>query len=109
MGAGIDIIFSEAGPILASIAAGYPVPLGPTGILFTGLEGGITFGGDPIPEVATPEELLGNPQLFSPFDISPEAIRTRIELAVQQHRVTWNSGFVETIRGNFTTVATPGI
>src|SRR3989304_3508407 len=96
-------------PDLGAIQAGYPVPLGPTGILFTGLEGGITFGAVEIPDGAEPDQLLGNPVLFSPLDMSLETVRLTVELALQEQRAIWDTGFVLSLRGNFTTVATPGI
>ncbi|HET9943188.1 MAG TPA: hypothetical protein VFR05_07605, partial [Terriglobia bacterium] len=102
-------VISEAGPLLAVIEAGYPVPLGPTGILFTGIEGGIAFGVDSIDDVATPDQLLTNPVLFETLEITPEVIKERIEDALRENRETWDTGFVLTLRGNFTTVATPGI
>ena len=53
--------------------------------------------------------MLGNPALFSPLEISLAVIKERVEQALQENRATWDTGFVLSLRGNFTTVATPGI
>jgi hypothetical protein len=59
--------------------------------------------------VVTPDELLNSSPVFTSLDVTVDEIRERIQEALDEEEITWASGFVLTLRGNFTTVATPGI
>jgi hypothetical protein len=109
IGAGIDLVFTEVGPLLAKIDAPLAVPLGPTGILMTGVTGGITFGAPPLATPATPLDLLRSPTTFKPISVDEAAITDAILAAVSRGVITWSLPLTVALQGHFTTVATPGI
>jgi len=110
----IDIAFSQYGPLVAALSVPLAVPLGPTGLLLSGVSGGLSFGGAPWPTVASPLELLTNPVFQTPLTVDVPEIQRRLTTVLSpvgggQPQFTWTRGFTLAIRADVTTVATPGI
>jgi CSLREA domain-containing protein len=110
IGAGVDLIISQYGPVLAKIDVPVALPLGPTGILMTGVTGGFAFGATPIDSPLNPKDLLKNPLVFQPlaFDDDDDIKNAVLEAAANQ-TYTWTLPLTMSLTGDFTTVATPGI
>jgi hypothetical protein len=110
---GITIAFSQYGPLAAIVGVPLAVPLGPTGLLLQSVTGGLNFGGDPWPSVATPLELLTNPVFDLPTTLTLGEIKSRLtavlNLPNENARFTWTRGFTVSLTATVTTVATPGI
>ena len=90
IGGGIELIFSDRGPILASISAGGFVD--PTsGFVFTLLGGGILFGGEGLPDVEDPKDLVTNPAYENPLQISDAQIRETLEDLIRRDATTFTA------------------
>lgn len=119
IGAGVQVILSEFGPLLAKVDAPLAVPLGPTGILMTGVSGGFQFGGPVFTRPNRALDLLANPTTFTPINLDDNSIRQALldllhknDVARQQNLppvYSWSLPFTMALRGEFSTVATPGI
>ena len=107
IGGGIDIVFSEYGPVLATISAGGLV-IPKIGLVFGFRDAGFVFGGEPIPSVNSPEELLENPLIYSPTTITTAEIERRIEYAMIHAQPTWNRSFALTGTGTVTSIYAQG-
>ncbi|HSL32826.1 MAG TPA: Ig-like domain-containing protein, partial [Candidatus Limnocylindrales bacterium] len=114
IGGSIGLIITEFGPLAASLGVPLAVPLGPTGLILTGVTGGFTFG---LPEFDTPPspEALLQPAVLARLDFDPQSFSgTPLRNAILAfldgaHDVTWELPFRLSLRGDVTTAATPGI
>ncbi|MFO7615970.1 MAG: Ig-like domain-containing protein [Bacteroidales bacterium] len=109
IGAGIELIITELGPLVAAVQAPLAVPLGPSGILLSGVGGGFAFGVEPVDVPPTPVDLLRDPMVFDPLDFSLQGIEQAIRDALDRGKNTWNLPFRLMLDADFTTVASPGI
>jgi PKD repeat protein len=107
LGAGIDLVIAETGPVLARILAPLGIPLGPTSLILTSVQGTIVFGGPVVPRVNDPMELLGNSPVFTYLDLTDAQIRQSLIDAGGEP--TWTKSFSIGLSGSITTVASPGI
>jgi hypothetical protein len=144
-GLGVELIVTEYGPILARIFAGVPIPIGTlvggligsvvpglgtaigaslgtqSGFILTGLQGGLVFDGKPLPIINEPIEILENPDVRFPLDISLAAIREgAAELFRDRNpdgsfevretpRFTWDNGFTLTASATLTNIHVHGM
>ncbi len=100
IGVGVELIITQYGPVLARLKAGVPIPIGTlvgafggpvggaagtaSGMLITGLEGGLVFDADPLPVVQAPTDIFDTPQLRTPLAITTADIENSVrELALQ--------------------------
>jgi hypothetical protein len=114
IGAGLDLVLTQYGPLLAEVQAPLGIPLGPTGFLLSEVSGGVAFGVAPIPEPdpAKPLELLNSETFQELGDFSIDASNIKAHLArIFAHAggpaATWSSGGVFHLSGHFTHVAAP--
>jgi hypothetical protein len=141
MGVGIELVVSQHGPILGRLFAGAPVPIGGiigaaigvfffgagaaagfaigdrTGFILTGFEGGINFGGDRLPVITDPVQILHCDAIHYPLQVNLANIRDRLEAVAQQQFVnsdfipplTWDKGFTVAIKGTLTNTYVMGL
>ncbi len=118
IGAGVELIVTEYGPVLSRIFAGVPIPIGAlvggligsavfpaigsatgasigdrTGFILTGFEGGLVFDGEPLPEILDPLDILNQPAIHDPLNITLENTTTAVEAAKKDGGYTWDNGF----------------
>src|SRR5204863_2429583 len=55
IGGDITLIITQYGPVLAKVGVPVAVPIGPTGLILTGVSGGIEFGPAHFPTVNVPD------------------------------------------------------
>ena len=111
-GAGIDLVVSQYGPVLAQVTAPVGIPLDGGalgGILLATATGGITFGGDPFPDPQSPLDILSDPRFQTDFPVNTDTIRSHVEPAVQAHELTWDRGFTVALKGTLTYTLAPGV
>lgn len=118
VGADVDLILSSVGPVLATVSAPLAVPLGPSGLVLSGVSGGILFGST-IPTVADPRDLVGSktdPRYGNPLDQASKHpkgidgfIADRLAAAVTAGTPTFNTAFTLVLAGTFTHVASAGV
>lgn len=114
IGAGVDLVVSEYGPVLATATAPLGIPIAQTGIVLSSVSGGLLFGRT-LPTVTDPKQLnaadFNNP--IQP--ITKPAIAAAITPAVQREyttgtpQYTWGQAFTLALSGNFIHVAAPGM
>lgn len=109
MGAGLELVISEYGPVLGRISAPLGIVLGQTSLMISGVEGGIVFGGPAFPTVSQPEELLTNPLFLNPLELTQTQITESVRQAVANGEFTWERSITLALSGTLTTVAAPGI
>jgi sugar lactone lactonase YvrE len=120
-GAGLDLVLTQYGPVLASVTAPAPIPLGTSGLMLAGVRGGLQFGGDGLVPPSDPIELLDDRspyQLEFPVDIDTitRAVRTCAEENYGRRGVpdatwpcfTWNDGGLLYLGATVTSYAAPG-
>ncbi len=102
MGLGAEVIITDHGPLLGRLFAGVPIPIGTiiagiagsvfpgvgngigaaagtaSGFIITGFQGALVFG-DGLQPIEKPIDILENPDLRFPFDLSLEGIRESIQ------------------------------
>jgi hypothetical protein len=115
--ADIDLVVTQFGPVLATVTAPLAVPIGPSGLVLSGVTGGIIFGST-IPDVQDPLALIGpdsDPRFQDPlkqanaFPGGLEAfIASKVSEAITSHTNTLQTGFTLILSGQFTHVAAPG-
>ncbi len=95
IGIGIELIVTQYGPVLARLKAAVPIPIGTlvgamggpigaafgtgSGFLIAGLEGGIVFGGDPLPVVVEPTDIFDIPQVRNPLRVTTADVRNAVQ------------------------------
>jgi hypothetical protein len=109
IGAGVDLVVTEYGPVLAKLQVPVGMPLDPTGLVLASVEGGLRFGGAPFPSPDRPLELLGNPAFDTTFPITSETIAASVERSVAEGRATWDDGFTLALSGNIAHLLAPGV
>lgn len=118
IGADIDLILSQYGPVMATVSAPLAVPLGPSGAVLSGVTGGILFGST-VPNVTNPQDLVGprtDPRFGNPLAQAsnhPQGltgfIADSVSAAVTRGVSTFQTAFTLVLAGRFTHVAAPGI
>jgi CARDB len=118
LGADIDLILSQFGPVVATVSAPLAVPLGPSGAVLSGVTGGILFGST-VPNVTNPQDLVGprtDPRFGNPLSLAtnhPQGltgfIADSVRAAVTRGVSTFQTAFTLVLAGRFTHVAAPGI
>ncbi len=121
MGAGVDLVISQYGPVLAEVVAPMAVPLGTTGIMLAGMHGGITFGGPGFEPPTDPSELLVDPSYDLDFPMDPTAIAKAVETCARENVgltpaqivtdgcLTWNDGGTLFVGATLTSYVAPGV
>jgi len=111
MGAGIDLVISDHGPVFAKVKAPVGMPLDPAGqIILTGVTGGMIFGGEELRDVEDPRELVRDPLFFNVLDLTNESLEAALaRLLSGGNRFTWEQSFTIGLAGHITTLASPGI
>ncbi|MFN8104270.1 MAG: Calx-beta domain-containing protein [Acidimicrobiia bacterium] len=112
MGAGIDLVVTQYGPILAQVLVPLAIPLDGGllgGVMLSGVEGGLAFGGPAFPDPQRPMEILHDPAFETDFPINDDTIREKVEPAVQTGSFTWDDGFTMALSGKLTHAMAPGI
>ncbi len=127
IGAGIDLVISEYGPVLAKATVPLAIPLAQTTLLLTGVKGGIQFGGAGFVPPGDPADLLTDPTYDLDFPITLGADGTIAEAVggcAERNRgydwadllvvgpppcFTWNDGGTITLGGTLTSYAAPGL
>jgi hypothetical protein len=112
MGAGIDLVVSQYGPVLAQVQAPLGIPLDGGllgGVVLAGVQGGVKFGGSAFPDPERPLEILHEPEFDTDFPITTETIRSSVESAVQDEELTWDNGFTLALSGTLTHALAPGV
>ncbi|MEW6158376.1 MAG: LEPR-XLL domain-containing protein, partial [Verrucomicrobiota bacterium] len=108
IGGGIDIVFSQYGPILATISAGGLTEPN-TGFVFGFKNAGFTFGGSPLPSITDAKELLTNPVFYSPVTIDLGEIERRVQSSLVRSVPTWNDAFTLTGTATVTNIYVQGM
>ncbi len=80
-GAGVDIVLTQYGPVLAKINAPTPIVLGTTGLMLSGVRGGIQFGGEGLVPPGDPRDLLGDSRYDLDVPITIDVIRAAVDRA----------------------------
>ncbi len=133
IGVGVELIVTEYGPVLARLFAGVPIPIGTlvgalvgsvvpglgtgvgaslgtqSGFILTGFQGGLVFDGQPLPVIHEPQDLLNDPGLRFPLDISLSDIQAAAQTAVQNDTSTWANGFTFAASGTLTNLHVHGL
>jgi hypothetical protein len=112
MGAGIDLVVSQYGPVLAQLQVPLAIPLDGGllgGVMLSSVTGGITFGGPAFPDPERPLDILHDPAFDTDFPVDDDTIRDSVEPAVQRGNLTWDNGFTLALSGNLTHALAPGI
>ena len=112
MGAGIDLVVSQYGPVLAQLQVPLAIPLDGGalgGVILSSVEGGINFGGPAFPDPERPVDILHDPVFDTDFPVNDDTIRNSVEPAVQNGNLTWDNGFTLALSGNLTHALAPGI
>ena len=99
IGAGIDLVISQYGPVLGRVTVPLAIPLGQTGLILSRVEGGFTFGLDALRSVDDPMQLLNDPAFDDPLDVSNERIRQAVVDAVSQQQFTWEKSVTLNVKG----------
>jgi hypothetical protein len=97
-GGGIELVITNVGPIVARVEVPLAIPLGPTGLLLTGVGGGFSFGLGPIPSPPTPQDLLmvdeqHESDLFGRMQFDSQDIAADVFRLVHQGELTWSLPF----------------
>ncbi|MCZ7628884.1 MAG: hypothetical protein M5U19_07375 [Microthrixaceae bacterium] len=112
MGAGIDLVVSQYGPVLAQLQVPLAIPIDGGalgGVILSSVEGGIAFGGPAFPDPERPVEILHDPAFDTDFPVNDDTIRDSVEPAVQNGNLTWDNGFTLAMSGNLTHALAPGV
>lgn len=128
IGIGVELIVTQYGPVLARLFAGVPIPIGTlvgaiagsivpglgtgvgaslgtqSGFILTGFQGGLVFDGKPLPVVNNTLDLLEDPNIRFPLDISLDDIREAAAVAIRGNVPTWNNGFKFAASGTLTNI-----
>ena len=120
-GAGIDLVLTEFGPVLAEVKAPTPVPLGTTGLMLSEIRGGIQFGGEGFTPPGSPIDLLDSDVYDLDFDIDTSRIAMVVETCAVANFgrpgipnaswpcFTWNDGGTVVIGTTITSYTSPGV
>lgn len=106
-GGGAEVIISNRGPLLAKVTVPLAIPLGPTGLMVSGVSGGVAFGIDTFFTPSDPMELVRNPVFVNAFDVSDEGVRQALAI-LPPGQMTWNRGLTVQLQGQLSTVV-PGV
>ena len=120
---GVELTISEVGPIVGKLEVPLGIPLGPTGLLLSGVSGGFRFGGARLGGVlptgaalldlepgAIAKALLGSGSgIFDPLHVTDDIIDAQIIDLVRAGQFTWDLPFTLALSGEIATVASPGV
>ncbi|KAA0232210.1 MAG: hypothetical protein EDR02_18355, partial [Actinobacteria bacterium] len=112
LGAGLDLVVTQYGPVLAQVQVPLAIPIDGGllgGILLSSVVGGIEFGGVAFPDPQSPLEILHDPAFDTDFPVDDDTIRAAVEPAVQQEVFTWDVGFTLALSGKLTHAMAPAI
>jgi|GEM_PF-2736274 len=111
IGAGVDLVITEYGPLLAEVTAPLGIPLDPTGLLLASVSGGITFGARslPDPDPEDPQALLTMAAFedFGDVQVTEDSLVGLVRPAVEAQVATWDTGAALFLRGDLTHAAAP--
>ncbi|MGL6073361.1 MAG: FG-GAP-like repeat-containing protein, partial [Fimbriiglobus sp.] len=107
LGAGIDVVISDRGPVLATLSVPIGLPLDPFGLtLLSGVSGSLAFGAIEINQPTRAED-IGN--LKAPTDkISDGAIEAILD-TIPEGSFTWDKSIAISLKGTVITPYAPGI
>ncbi len=107
LGAGIDVVISDRGPVLATLNIPLGIPLDPFGImLLSGASGSLTFGVTQIVTPSQPED-IGN--LTAPTTTITDAVIKAQLARLQPQQYTWNQSIAIALKGTVITPYAPGV
>ncbi len=112
LGAGVDLVVSQYGPVLAKVLVPVGIPIDGGllgGVILSGVEGGLAFGGAAFPDPQTPLDILHDPAFDTDFPVNDDTIRDSVEPAVQNENLTWDNGFTIALSGKLTHAMAPAI
>ena len=111
IGAGIDLVITEFGPVIAEVMAPAGIPLDPSGLVLASVRGGLLFGAGalPDPDEDDPAALLSMPEFdeFGDRQITRETIVDLVRPAVAARVPTWETGAQLSVTGTLTHLAAP--
>jgi hypothetical protein len=120
-GAGLDLVLTQFGPVLASVSAPVPIPLGTSGLMLAGVRGGIQFGGDGLVPPSDPIELLDDRSAYQlEFPVDLDTIADTVGTCARENHgrsgvpdatwpcFTWNDGGLVYLGATLTSYAAPG-
>lgn len=110
IGASVELVITEYGPVAAGFAVPLAITLGQTGIMITGVKGTLQFGRT-VPSISDPDELAGD-EFENPIDLdfSDEAtLRSFVEPAVLAGNYTWEQAFTIALAGSISHIAVVGM
>ncbi len=112
LGAGVDLVVSQYGPVLAKVLVPVGIPIDGGllgGVILSGVQGGLAFGGEGPPDPETPLDILHDPAFDTDFPVNDDTIRASVEPAVQVEEMTWDNGFTLALSGKLTHAMAPAI
>jgi hypothetical protein len=110
IGASVELVITEYGPVAAGFAVPLAITLGQTGIMITGVKGTLQFGRT-VPSISDPDELAGD-EFENPIDLDfndEETIRSFVEPAVLAGNYTWEQAFTLALAGSISHIAVVGM
>lgn len=111
IGAGLDLVVTEYGPLVAEVSAPLGIPIDPTGLLLASVSGGISFGNStlPDPDPENPIELLSMPAFedLGDVDVTTAGLEALVRPAVEAGVPTWETGATLYVAGHLTHAAMP--
>lgn len=109
VGAKVELVVSEFGPLAANLKVPLAIPIAQTGFIISGVEGSLQFGRDLLPtRITDPREILDIPNPLR-LDFGNEAVlRSFIEPAVFAETFTWEQAFTIAFAGTMTHLAAAG-
>lgn len=110
IGASVELVITEYGPVAAGFAVPLAITLGQTGIMITGVKGTLQFGRT-VPSISDPDELSGD-EFTNPIDLdfNDEAtLRSFVEPAVLAGDYTWEQAFTIALAGSISHIAVVGM
>ncbi len=111
IGAGVDLVVTEYGPLIAEVTAPLGIPIDPSGLILASVTGGISFGARslPDPDPDDPQALLDMPAFDDLGDVkvTKERLEELIRPALAAERPTWETGASLYLTGHLTHLAMP--
>jgi hypothetical protein len=108
-GGSVTIVFSDRGPLLASLSMPLAVPIGPTPFVLTGARGAIEWGIGELATPVSPSDMLDNPPAVpTQIDTSnlPQLVASKLaQLGPTQY--TWDEGVAMGLGGTITLAGAP--
>ncbi|QDU23854.1 FG-GAP-like repeat-containing protein [Urbifossiella limnaea] len=109
IGAGLTLAIGERGPVAATVSAPLAVPLGPSGLILTGVDGGLFFGQTIGIDTSLPANDLLETAAVPDFFESVVDLDAAVLAALDGEGFTWTLPLTVVLRGTLTIAIAPGI